>query len=94
MRLLNTSTIDLGEFSTESLPEYVTLSHTWENDEVTSQDLTTPSERLHELAGYWKITACCDKPASEGFECAWVHTCCIDKTTSAELSEAINSMHV
>ena len=28
----------------------------------------------------------------DGFEHVWVDTCCIDKTNSAELSEAINSM--
>lgn len=28
-----------------------------------------------------------------GYDYVWVDTCCIDKTSSAELSEAINSMH-
>jgi hypothetical protein len=28
-----------------------------------------------------------------GFEYAWVDTCCIDKTSSSELSEAIDSMY-
>lgn len=31
---------------------------------------------------------------SDGFDYVWVDTCCIDKTSSAELSEAINSMYV
>jgi hypothetical protein len=32
------------------------------------------------------------RAAAWGFEYVWVDTCCIDKTSSAELSEAINSM--
>jgi hypothetical protein len=28
----------------------------------------------------------------EGFDYTWIDTCCIDNTSSAELSEAINSM--
>jgi hypothetical protein len=39
-----------------------------------------------------KIQGKCEKARSLGFEYAWVDTCCIDKSSSAELSEAINSM--
>lgn len=42
--------------------------------------------------GYEKIRKCCEIAVSDGFEYAWVDTCCIDKTSSSELSEAINSM--
>lgn len=42
--------------------------------------------------GFEKIQKCCEIAASDGFEYAWVDTCCIDKTSSSELSEAINSM--
>jgi hypothetical protein len=43
-------------------------------------------------AGYHKVQQCCELAASEGLQYAWVDTCCIDKSSSAELSEAINSM--
>jgi hypothetical protein len=43
-------------------------------------------------AGYHKIRKCCEQATRDGFEFAWVDTCCIDKSSSAELSEAINSM--
>ncbi|KAI8282315.1 hypothetical protein K4K60_003645 [Colletotrichum sp. SAR11_57] len=33
-----------------------------------------------------------DEARRDGFDWAWLDTCCIDKTSSAELSEAINSM--
>ena len=44
-------------------------------------------------SGYTKIAKCCRLAASEGWEHIWIDTCCIDKTSSAELSEAINSMY-
>jgi hypothetical protein len=43
-------------------------------------------------AGYHKVQQCCELASSEGLQYAWVDTCCIDKSSSAELSEAINSM--
>jgi hypothetical protein len=43
--------------------------------------------------GFKKIEYCCKQAAEDGWEWAWVDTCCIDKTSSAELSEAINSMY-
>lgn len=44
------------------------------------------------MAGYSKITGCCRQARLDGYEYAWVDSCCIDKSSSAELSEAINSM--
>lgn len=46
-----------------------------------------PSKR-----GYAKITETCRLAINHGLEFAWVDTCCIDKTSSAELTESINSM--
>ncbi|KAK4213504.1 heterokaryon incompatibility protein-domain-containing protein [Rhypophila decipiens] len=42
--------------------------------------------------GFSKILNCCAKARSEGYQYVWIDTCCIDKSSSAELSEAINSM--
>ncbi|KAK4464944.1 hypothetical protein QBC42DRAFT_262208 [Cladorrhinum samala] len=42
--------------------------------------------------GFAKIQRTCAQAISQGLEWAWVDTCCIDKSSSAELSEAINSM--
>lgn len=39
-----------------------------------------------------KIRCCCDYARAHGYPYIWIDTCCIDKTSSAELSEAINSM--
>jgi len=43
-------------------------------------------------SGYWKIKKACEQALKDGLDYVWVDTCCIDKTSSAELSEAINSM--
>jgi hypothetical protein len=36
----------------------------------------------------------CEEATRHGFQYAWVDTCCIDKKSSAELGEAINSMYM
>jgi hypothetical protein len=91
MRLINTTTIQVEEFLGHDTPEYVILSHTWEEEEVTLQDIQ--SFGAPKKKGYKKIKKCCEKAASDGFTYCWIDTCCIDKTSSAELSEAINSMY-
>ena len=90
MRLLDTKTIKLHEFFDSDVPRYAILSHTWGKEEVSFQTLPKPESK--DLAGYQKITRCCALAASERYQYAWIDTCCIDKTSSAELSEAINSM--
>ncbi|KAH7089729.1 vegetative incompatibility protein HET-E-1 [Paraphoma chrysanthemicola] len=42
--------------------------------------------------GYSKLSFCGKQAAADGIEHFWVDTCSIDKSSSAELSEAINSM--
>ena len=94
MRLLNTSTLKLSEFFDDNIPRYAILSHTWGEDEVSFHDLQNKNPKdLDGLKGYMKIKACCALAASRNFKYVWIDTCCIDKTSSAELSEAINSMY-
>lgn len=91
MRLLDTTTFELHEFFDRKIPPYAILSHTWGEGEVSFQELLSGDGVFKR--GYAKIRRCCELAASDGFEYAWVDTCCIDKTSSAELSEAINSMY-
>lgn len=91
MRLINTTSLQVEEFSSNDDVDYVILSHTWEEEEVTLQDIQ--SGAAISKKGYAKITSCCQKAARDGFTYCWIDTCCIDKTSSAELSEAINSMY-
>ncbi|KDR67584.1 hypothetical protein GALMADRAFT_130388, partial [Galerina marginata CBS 339.88] len=92
MRLLDVHQLKLKEFFDErKRPEYAILSHTWGEGEVSLQDLSTPAATA--MAGFSKIKRCCELAIQDGFEYIWVDTCCIDKTSSSELSEAINSMY-
>lgn len=91
MRLINVNTYEIEEFFGTNIPPYAILSHTWESDEVTFQDWQDTSQRSLK-AGFAKIQGACDRARKDGFDYVWVDTNCIDKTSSAELSEAINSM--
>lgn len=82
----------LVEFFGQKIPRYAILSHTWgpDHEEVTFKDLETGEG--HRKRGYAKLTFCGTQAEKDGLEFFWVDTCCIDKSSSAELSEAINSM--
>ena len=90
MRLLDTSTLELHEFYGKHIPFYAILSHRWETEEVSFRALQDGSGKR--LRGWSKIEHCCATARSEGLKYVWIDTCCIDKSSSAELSEAINSM--
>jgi hypothetical protein len=57
MRLLNASDLKLYEFLGGTIPEYAILSHRWEDEEVTFQDLRDGEGSSK--AGWGKITGCC-----------------------------------
>lgn len=90
MRLLNVTTLKLEEYLGADIPRYSILSHRWEDEELTFQGLV--SGRYSELKGYQKVLSCCRLSRDEGYKYTWIDCCCIDKSSSAELTEAINSM--
>ena len=92
MRLLNVNAqnLELVEFFGDQIPPYAILSHTWGDGEVTFQDLQH-GQYDHKL-GFRKIHLACQQARRDRLSWCWVDTCCIDKSSSAELSEAINSM--
>ncbi|KAK3676548.1 hypothetical protein LTR78_003824 [Recurvomyces mirabilis] len=93
MWLIHVDTRKLHWHAGETLPRYAILSHTWGDNEVTFQDMHHQIDRsIHDKAGYRKIDFTCNRAKADGLYWAWVDTCCIDKSSSAELSEAINSM--
>ncbi|KAF4334526.1 heterokaryon incompatibility protein het-E-1 [Fusarium beomiforme] len=99
MRLLNTNTWTLHEFiSDDEVPPYAILSHTWDKEEVNFQQwesIATSKDAasdIYSMKGYHKIKQFGEKAAGNGFSWVWIDTCCIDKKSSAELSEAINAM--
>lgn len=85
--------INLTSFIGSQIPKYAILSHTWYdgNEDVTFQDLKDLKD-LTKKSGYRKIQFCAKQAQNDGLQYFWVDSCCIDKTSSAELSEAINSM--
>ncbi|PIA97863.1 Vegetative incompatibility protein HET-E-1 [Cercospora beticola] len=91
MRLINTTSLQFRDFLGSEIPKYAILSHVWSDSEVSYEEFT--AGRKQDGYGYQKIAKTCDF-ARETYklEWAWVDTCCIDKRSSAELSEAINSM--
>ena len=106
MWLVNCTTLKLEDFIGSNIPKYAILSHTWEEEEVTFHELDRhrpgnldlPEPRLRQLIydrtpkGYHKIWKTCSKARKHGFQYAWIDTCCINKDSSAELTESINSM--
>lgn len=92
IRLINTSSLHLEAFEGEDVPPYAVLSHRWgtRQDEVSFKDYQKGLKK--ESSGYNKIVTFCDRAMALGLEWVWIDTCCIDKRSSAELSEAINSM--
>jgi len=112
MRLLRAVDMTFHEFEGSSIPPYAILSHRWEGEEVTYQEMSdratakgkgvrsTKDQELEIRAaatkrksGFKKIRQCCEQALEDMIEYVWVDTCCIDKSSSAEMSEAINSMY-
>ncbi|KAJ4301787.1 hypothetical protein N0V90_003881 [Kalmusia sp. IMI 367209] len=92
LQLKGNSDFSLVEFTSKNIPPYAILSHTWgtDNDEVTLKDLIKGKGK--NKAGFKKILFCANQITEDSPQYFWVDTCCIDKSSSAELSEAINSM--
>jgi len=92
LRLEDDGEFSLVEYFGKNIPQYAILSHTWgaDDEEVTFRDLTEGMGK--NKAGYRKLTFCGKQAVKDRLQFFWVDTCCIDKSSSAELSEAINSM--
>lgn len=93
MRLLHIETLKFEEFPGPA-PRYAIASHRWSECEATYEDV------LHgqnvETYGYRKISRLCSFIRENKELCpvdwVWIDTCCINKTSTAELAEAILSM--
>ncbi len=94
MWLLDAATHELCEFFGSQIPPYAILSHTWgpPSEEVSFRELQDQPGRAKLKPGYSKIHAVCAEAIEHRYRYTWVDSCCIDKSSSAELSEAINSM--
>ena len=73
MRLLHSETLQLKEFvGDDNVPPYAILSHTWEGDEVTFQDIASPN--VERKAGYTKMKYACDQAVQDGLNWVWMDT--------------------
>ncbi|KAI0005782.1 HET-domain-containing protein [Xylariaceae sp. FL0662B] len=108
MRLIDVKTFQLAEFfDPKIIPRYAILSHAWTDQEVNFQeweqlypgnnanhtDHINASKVITSKFGYAKIVGACRRAAADGLPYLWCDTNCIDKRSSAELTEAINSMY-
>lgn len=95
MRLLDTDKLEVVSMRDDAIPPYAVLSHTWGVEEVSLQDMQCFSAKKSpkNSQGLKKVLAAAKLAAFHDYRWIWIDTCCIDKTSSAELSEAINSMH-
>lgn len=89
MRLFHTTKFTL-ELCNSYPPPYAILSHTWDDEEVTFKEIN--SENRASNKGWAKVANSCFRASQDGWEYIWIDTCCIDKSDTTELGEAINSM--
>ncbi|KAH9848552.1 heterokaryon incompatibility protein-domain-containing protein, partial [Lenzites betulinus] len=81
-RFLNTYTGEFVEIAEIDATPYAILSHTW-------RSAGEGGEQTHDAV----IKRACEVARKAGYRLIWIDSCCIDKRSSAELSEAINSMY-
>ncbi|KAK6434327.1 hypothetical protein LTR95_009492 [Oleoguttula sp. CCFEE 5521] len=101
MRLLKTGPyvpgaerLELIEKWGVDIPTYAILSHTWSknpDDEVLFADVLNGVSTTK--PAYSKLEQAMKRAMLDGFGWLWIDTCCINKSSSVELSEAINSMY-
>lgn len=105
MRLINVHDLGFEEFFEGYVPPYIILSHRWGADEISYKDFL--KGRRKQSLGHQKVLSFCELVReqvyvesaslsghlnSKRIDWVWIDACCIDKRSSAELSEAINSM--
>ncbi|KAK3620652.1 hypothetical protein LTR22_025507 [Elasticomyces elasticus] len=93
MRLLNTNTLRFSEYFDRPVPRYAILSHRWDEEEISFQNFTEGKAQMGR--GSAKVMRFCEFARSQPrpHQWVWLDTCCIDKRSSAELGQAINSMY-
>ncbi|KAH0826267.1 hypothetical protein J3R83DRAFT_5737 [Lanmaoa asiatica] len=78
--------------------KYAIFSHRWGAHEPSYQQLSLNKRWMDDPTpinspGLLKLLRFCDKARVHGCVYAWSDTCCIDKSSSAELEEAIRAMY-
>ena len=93
MRLLDARTLDFKEVQDlRSMPKYAILSHTWTDKEVVYTDMVNSPHLARQRPEFAKVKYAAQQALDDGLDYVWIDTCTMDKSSSAELSETINSM--
>lgn len=99
MRLFDTTTFELASKSHGSVNQegYAILSHLWIGSEITFEQLGGHADALRaagaaalESPQQDKIRGACQTARARGVKWMWIDTCCIDKSSTTELSESLN----
>lgn len=103
MWLLDTTTLILKHFSDDRKAveaRYAILSHTWGDDDECFRDMTRDNlldyikrRKTKKKAGFMMIEKACEQARKNGYLHVAIDIRCIDKDSSDELNEAINSMY-
>jgi hypothetical protein len=72
MRLLNARTLELHDFLGDPVERYAILSHTWGEEECTSQHISAPD--ADKRKGFVKIKFCCEQALKDGIDWVWIDT--------------------
>ncbi|KAI5997083.1 heterokaryon incompatibility protein-domain-containing protein [Pisolithus albus] len=86
------------EERSDASKDYAILSHRWlDGDEVNFLEIMELAkmenrDKIRKRSGYQKIVKSCQQAEADELKWLWVDTCCIDKRSSSELSETLNSM--
>ena len=98
MRLLNAEDLTFREFLGSNIPPYAIVSHRWGDEELSYGSFLKDKEQyqraLLQSCGWTKIIEAARLALESGLDWIWLDTICINKDSSAELSEAINSMYL
>ena len=75
--------------------KWIMFSHTWEGKEPTFKDVNLVDSvwKLDKSPLNEKLLQFCKTAREDGYRWAWSDTCCIDKDTSAVLSQSLTSMY-
>ena len=97
MRLLHAKEFTFKDFVGGSVPDYAIISHRWSDDEPSHQDFLEYKEpdqiESGQGRGWKKIRQAAWWALHCNIEWLWIDTICINKESSSELTEAINSMY-
>ena len=101
MRLINVDSLDI-ESSLRETEQYAILSHRWGTLEVKFADWASVIDKVKDqitkpqvddpTTGINKIAKACLQCRNLKLRYLWIDTCCIDKRSTSEESESINSM--